>query len=1282
MRRDTDQIPGLLPAVSAMLVLSGLSALVLQVVWVRLLALSVGSTSASVSTVLAAFFLGLALGSLLAERIIRGRHELIAYAALETGIALSSRVLLPVLMNLTAFAASVSWLGDNLIVKFAAAMALLAVPTLCMGATVPVMTAFVVRRNEQTASFIGSTYSANTAGAVLGAALCGFVLIPNVGLDGALGIAVSANLLAAVGALAAARRFGAGTAVAATAPGEVFGEVPGEAPGQDPYCAATSRQSGIREALLVLSVTGAVSIAVEVGWTKYLAIFAGTTIYGFSAILSIFLCGIAAGSWWMHRRVETLGNPRGALCAGALMLAVGLLVSRTGLSSVPSVAEALGSSELAVLPRRLLSYAYIALLLLPPTWLFGALFPLSLHVYTGSVARVRTRLGRAYAVNTIAGIIGSIAAGFVIIPKFGTDALLLGAVVATASLSLLLLRGVREIRRRGVVVAAALGLIVAGALAPGLDYRPLILSVMASPGKSTPGNLEPRFAFLREGLTGVVSVLTYDNYSAALQSNGLTESHLMLHDPQYTSASEALLGLLPYFLLHDPQTAFVVGFGGGHTAYALSQTLLLGDIRVVELEPAIVEAVRSVIGDPLPALVDPRVQLELDDARNVLVAEDARYDLIASQPSHPWRSGAGNLFTREFFGIVGRRLTKGGIFGQWLNLFRMDSPTMLAILRAFFEEFDHGFTMTSPNGGDLLLIGSNEPIHFSRARVLERLAHPELAAVMKRIGVRAPAELLSLFALSRRQIIELTREAEVNTDLNLFSEVRLGRLGGRPAHRDDPRILIDRHAQFDVGAIVSPEDRRQLVAAARASRRARGRLGGPPADPPGPGPASAGVAAAPDDTEPLPQGLERSDAPARPRAAPTNSPLPAVHTRLQSGRWARAAQPADLSVTAPEDARAMTPEQQDLADKLEAIGYMTGSRVSSGSGVTFHDERRAGSGFNFYTSGHGPVAVLTDMSGAVIHRWEKPLSEVWPEFPWLDQAGFSFWRRAHLFDNGDVLAIFEGAAMVKLDRDSNLLWVSRGREHHDMDVREDGSIFVLTRRAQLVPWLDAERPTLVDYVAILDADGRLLREVSVLDMLRASPFADRLDPARRKFGDVLHTNSIFVIDERLRAARPELAAGDVVVSMNTLGTFAVLDLDAERAVWVWSDRRPGGLHDPDPLDGGRLLLFDNGTAATGSRVLELDVAEERELWTFKGSKDRPFFSFSCGTAQRLPNGNTLITESDGGRAFEVTPAGDTVWEFHSPHRAGTDNQFVATLFEVLRLPEDFPVAWARGRVTN
>lgn len=352
-----------------------------------------------------------------------------------------------------------------------------------------------------------------------------------------------------------------------------------------------------------------------------------------------------------------------------------------------------------------------------------------------------------------------------------------------------------------------------------------------------------------------------------------------------------------------------------------------------------------------------------------------------------------------------------------------------------------------------------------------------------------------------------------------------------------------------------------------------------------------------------------------------------------------------------------------LIAQLEAIGYLDGVESAPiQTGVTIHTDE-AWAGLNLYASGHAPEAVLMDMDGNTVHTWRKPFAEVWPTDR-TDVHEHHWWRRVHLLPGGELLAIFESKGIIKLDRDSNLIWSHRGREHHDLEVLDDGSIVTLTRQPRAM----AKGHRADDHVAWLSPDGELLREISILSAVeRSRPDLVELFPDTP---DVLHTNSIRVLKGGL--ANPAFARGNVLMSFRTISAVAVLDPNTETIVWAHRGAFEEQ-HDPRPIDARTLLLFDNHPSTRKSRAVEVDIVTGEEVWAFGGTPDSAFYSGTCGAIQRLPNGHTVVTASDTGRAFEVTRDGRIVWEFISPHRADSDPSLVATLMEVERLPKK--LAW-------
>ena len=282
------------------------------------------------------------------------------------------------------------------------------------------------------------------------------------------------------------------------------------------------------------------------------------------------------------------------------------------------------------------------------------------------------------------------------------------------------------------------------------------------------------------------------------------------------------------------------------------------------------------------------------------------------------------------------------------------------------------------------------------------------------------------------------------------------------------------------------------------------------------------------------------------------------------------------------DAKTASPAVSDAtAEALAALPYLQGYKAAPAqSGVTVHDRLRAFAGLNLFNSGHAPEAFLVDMDGKVVHSWKLAAARAFPD---VDPAaeGARYWRRVHAFPNGDLLAIFDGLGLVKLDRDSRLIWSFRGECHHDLFVERDGTIYVLTRELRLIPEVHPSRQSLEDFVTVLDALGRPQRRVSLYGAFKASPYAPLLERVS-KGGDIFHTNTLTIFDGSRARLSPLFRRGQALVSLRNLDTVAIVDLEAGKVVWALSGLWRGQ-HEPSLLASGRMLVFDNAGRAGHSR---------------------------------------------------------------------------------------------------
>lgn len=346
-------------------------------------------------------------------------------------------------------------------------------------------------------------------------------------------------------------------------------------------------------------------------------------------------------------------------------------------------------------------------------------------------------------------------------------------------------------------------------------------------------------------------------------------------------------------------------------------------------------------------------------------------------------------------------------------------------------------------------------------------------------------------------------------------------------------------------------------------------------------------------------------------------------------------------------------------------------------GVTVHLPDKVQAGLTLYTSGHAQAAYLIDMQGREVHRWSLPFSAVWDKTAAVRKPqadGNIYIEKALLYPNGDLLAVYVavgdtpwGYGLVKMDRDSRVIWKYLQHAHHDVDVGPDGRVYALINEVEMgriEGYPQIRPPRIDDYVAVLSPAGQELKRVNLLRAMARSPYARLLSTVpwytTRDNGDYLHTNTVTILDGRRAAKLPAAGPGRVLLSFREINTIAILDVEGEEI--VWATRGPWlRQHDPNLLENGNMLLFDNqGHVGPGgvTRLIEFDPGTRQVVWAYAGSANERFESEVRSSLERLANGNTLITESDGGRLFEITASGEVVWSYLNPVRGGERGELV------------------------
>ncbi len=763
-------------------VLSGATGLIYEVLWARMLGLVFGATTLAVSTVLAAFMGGLALGSTLAGRLAsRIKKPLGTYGLIEIGIAVYA-LLVPFLFRWIDDVYALIWQQFQpgffafSLWRFLLSSLVLLVPTTLMGATLPVLAAALVHSSARNSNSVAKLYACNLAGAILGTLAAGFLLLPALGIRTTIAVAALLNVIVGVVALVLQQR----TQSAADFDQHRLKNPDNPVP--------------ISFWLFAALASGFVTISTQVSWTRILTMIIGSSTYAFSIVVALFLIGLAAGAWWIARK-DRSEKLRVTVLRVQVLTAISLLLSLFVLNEIPAIVVSLGlkfqiSSWTGLLALQILA---ATLLILVPASLMGTVMPLVL-VWAGSdETKAVARVGRSYAVNTIGAIAGAFITGFLLIPKTSTRfTLLLAAVccLVVAAVAYQPHAGRDPALKRSLAIGATPILaIVLFLIAPPMNLADLsigaydsLVRVLAQTREGANNSSDEankpaahELLMYQEGPTATVSVRKDEN-TVSMAINGRTNAS----DSVYDMPTQVMLGQVPLLIAPKIDSGLIIGYATGITVGAMLQSPIQS-VTCVELEPGTVDASRFFEHINNRPLDDPRTTLIIDDARAFLRVTPNRYDIIVSEPSHPWVPGVANLFTQEFFELGRGRLNDEGIFVQWVQIYQLSTESLRSVLATYHKVFPHVlvFRVGGLNKGkDLLLVGSNRALNLDR--LSERYADPRMAAEIARVDLKTEADVRAWYVCDETKLGPAVAGATINTDDNMHIEMTVPREAFRP----------------------------------------------------------------------------------------------------------------------------------------------------------------------------------------------------------------------------------------------------------------------------------------------------------------------------------------------------------------------------------------------------------------------------------------------------------------------------------------------------------------------
>ncbi|PKN64748.1 MAG: hypothetical protein CVU57_13095 [Deltaproteobacteria bacterium HGW-Deltaproteobacteria-15] len=698
--------------------LSGFSSLVYEVVWSRMLVLVFGNTTLATSLILGSFMAGLALGSYFWGKhfLYWKRRPLFLFGLLEVSTGIYA-LLLPMLIN--GATPIEIWLAGNLslgfyphaILRGFLCFVLILPPAFLMGGTFAVISGHLIRNRQKIGRDAALLYGLNTAGAVLGAGLSGFILVRELGHGGSTLLASGINFCVGAAAFCIDR---------------MGDQSVGSFAEKEPVPLG-SRQTGsdavFKVVLIGLGVSGFCGLCYEVLWTRLLLLMVDNSVYSFTVILSVFLSGIAIGSLLLAPFAKRLSNP--TLVFGLSQLGIGLIAYF--FPFFVQIRSVHGTVQY---------YAFLCqmifLMVLLPAILMGMALPLALCIRSaGKESKVAAEIGTLYAVNTLGGVVGSLAAGFFLIPFLGLQKTsLLLPVMNWLVGGTLVWYSLEGLPRKSLSTGIA-AILLAGLFLSPQDLLKEKYAALA------PGS---RMIFYKEGVAATATIMDRPNGERTLFLNGIPQ----VRNDRTSLKTFKLMGALPCLFHEKPSKGLAITFGAGITSGTMASFVdTLDCVELVAEAPEIAEFFSAENGD---VLKNGKVSLHINDARHFLLTSPKRYEVIVADATHPRGYDSWILFTKEFYELLKGRLEPGGIFSQWVPFHGMDLEQYMAIVKTFQSVFPNSSIWIIDHAHSLLFgFTGQEKMDFGR--MVQRISGA--GEILKPVGLEDPFTLLSHFSMGK-----------------------------------------------------------------------------------------------------------------------------------------------------------------------------------------------------------------------------------------------------------------------------------------------------------------------------------------------------------------------------------------------------------------------------------------------------------------------------------------------------------------------------------------------------
>jgi spermidine synthase len=718
--------------------LSGVSSLIYELAWQRLLTLVFGVSTLSVGAVLAGFLGGLALGSLLFGRLAdRTRHPLRVYACFEVGVGVIGLLVPPGFAALSAIypvlhanLAAGAWGGTLL--RFGLSLLVLVIPATLLGATLPIMGRLALRRTAGPECDFSLFYGVNTLGGVAGAALAGLVMLRYLGLQQTLWVAAILNSLVAIGAAALSKA----------------SSIQEQADMNSPMATAPAEgNQGARLTLVCAALTGAVCTCLEVTWSRILGILTSNSAYGFTLLLTVLLLGLSLGSLlqaWLSRRSGSRWR-RLAICQW--LLAAVTLASAPRFRTTPEWLARWCESPSGA-PIFLSELALTAAALFLPSILMGMSLPLLVAAGSYRPERFGRWLGGLYAANTVGCTLGPFAAGFVLIPWLGIRGTLGVCVAATILVGLI---AWLRVARIGRWLTASAVIASAGVAWFMLSVGPFLKSPVEEPR---------RLLYYREGDSAIVAVVEEPTGARTIMVDGQP----VAGTSGTSVVDQKMLAHLPLLLHPQPRHALTVGFGSGGTSYSMALHNI--DVDCVEIEACVPAAAEHFHSENHGVLSHPRFQLIRDDARSWLRVARTSYDVIVTDCTNLQYRSNGDLYTTDYFRLMRNRLSGDGVAAAWVPANGIRGEDLRTLMRSFRAVFPHTsvwFMNTLPTDF-LIVVGTPKGLSIDLDDWGQRIQAPEVYLDLAAVGLADPYRLACTLLCTDEKLGDYLGEGNLNTD--------------------------------------------------------------------------------------------------------------------------------------------------------------------------------------------------------------------------------------------------------------------------------------------------------------------------------------------------------------------------------------------------------------------------------------------------------------------------------------------------------------------------------------